>query len=610
MRKLQLALLTFIFCFSIEASKRTEDFISSAVSLLPKKLQNIKVDITFERMNENTLNSPCNSEGFIYGKYNNNVITLSEQFLNHLTPTEEIQFTCKHKNLYKTALSTLIHEYFHAYESTLKKKEKLHQSDEFLALGFWKLNAKNKNLNIYAERSPNRYEYFSPKEFMAVNFEYFILDPEYQCRRPNLYNAFSKKLSHTPFKGVQCNSIYDVSVTDTQQVELVEINFNRVREVHYLYASKGKAAMSRWGHSMYKLVLCDEDWTLQKCRTRGKFVVIGFLAQVEDISVNAIKGIFGKYPSDMTITTLNAMKKQYNRAELRDLESIPLAFDKQEKERFLNHLIRIYWEYSGKYYFFSNNCADEAFKLIQIAKNSKESYSKNILTPVGIYKYIKKNQLSRDFSFTDRDQNISNGLLYSSYAPKLNTSFLRLSSQFENDFKVEIKRPKINRAERHFSPKTKKIKDIHAYSLLSTMKRREIINSVIKVKNRTNILDLYAIESQANFITNNEIFSTIQDLATDKEMNSDIKTLISKIVELKNIITFGTETNNNGYGIPQDGDLDSTISDEVYAAEEELIRMKALLQDRYKDEFKDEFLLMEESNHNKTIIKNALRSVL
>uniref|UniRef100_UPI0035643814 DUF7844 domain-containing protein n=1 Tax=Halobacteriovorax sp. TaxID=2020862 RepID=UPI0035643814 len=493
MRKLSLTLLTFILCFSIEASNVTEDFISSAISLLPKKLQNIDVTVSFKRMNENTLNSPCNGEGFIYGKYNKNVITLSEQLMDHLIPTQEVSFNCKHQNFYKTALSTLIHEFFHAYEDGLEKDDKLHTNKEFLSLGFWKLTSENKNLNTYAERSPNLYEYSSPKEFMAVNFEYFILDPKYKCRRPNLYTAFKNHLDHTPFEEVQCELLTDISVSDTQQVELVELDFNRVREVHYLFASEGKAAMSRWGHSMYKLVLCDQEWTLKKCRTRGKFIVIGFLAQVEDISINAIKGIFGKYPSDMTITTLNAMKRQYNRAELRDLESIPLAFNSTEKERFLNHLIRLYWEYSGKYYFFSNNCADEAFRLIQIAKNSADAYSKRILTPLGIYKYIEKNNLSKDFSFSNREQNISNGLLYSSFAPKLNTSFQRLASQFKDDFKVEIKRPKIKRNERHFTPKTKKIRDIHAYSLISTMKRREIIESVIKVKNKKNLLDLFAI---------------------------------------------------------------------------------------------------------------------
>jgi hypothetical protein len=34
---------------------------------------------------------------------------------------------------------------------------------------------------------PDSYELSSPKEYIAVNMEYFLLDPSYACRRPALY---------------------------------------------------------------------------------------------------------------------------------------------------------------------------------------------------------------------------------------------------------------------------------------------------------------------------------------------------------------------------------------------------------------------------------------
>ena len=610
MKKLLLTLATFMICSATAAVGIEIDFLKHAQSILPEKIDISNISISFKRMNENLLNSPCDSEGFIYGKYSNGEITLSEQLRGHLSPTEEQVFNCKHKNFYKTALSTVIHESLHAYEDTLSKNDKLHNQDEFLSLGFWNLKKSHKNLNTYAKRSPNLYEYYSPKEFISVNFEYFILDPEFKCRRPNLYDAFKSHFSHTPFKDIKCSTITEITSSDTQKVELLNINFNQVREIHYLYASKGKAMMSRWGHSMYKLVVCNESWSLSKCRRRGKFLVVGFLAQVQDVSINAIKGIMGQYPSDMTITTLDAMKRQYNRAELRDLESIPLDFNRKEITRFLNHLVRIYWEYSGKYYFFSNNCADEAFKLLQIAKNEHSLYSKNILTPVGIYKYIKKNKLSKDFSFTNRELNLENNLLYSSFAPHLDKSFNRLKSNFKKVFREKKTSPQIQRSERHFKKDYRVIRSIDSYSSLSTKKRREIIESIIKSKDKKNLLDLFAIESQANYVTNNNLLSKMQSASTQIENDEETKNIFQRIVELKNIIIFGTSTENLGYGIPQLGDLESTIPLEVQEAEVELKEVKVLLQEKYKTVFQKEFHQMEEADHNKTIIKKALRSVL
>lgn len=607
MFKQKLILFTLLISSNISAVD-TEEFISSAKSLLPNKMKVLRTKVSFKRMNEEELNSPCDGQGFIYGKYNNNEITLSEQLKNHLSPTNREDFNCKHKNYYKTSLSTLLHEYFHAYEDTLDKENKLHTNNEFLALGFWK-NSKS-NRNTYAQRSPNLYEYFSPKEFLAVNFEYFILDPEYKCRRPNLYNAFKKSLSHNPHPNKECVNQGELTISDTQSVDLISIDYKRVREIHYLFASKGKAMMSRWGHSMYKLVLCDQNWSLEDCRKKGQFVVIGFLAQVSDLSINAIKGILGKYPSDMVVTGLSSMKKQYNRAELRDLESIPLDFDSNEKTRFLNHLIRIYWEYSGKYYFFTNNCADEAFKLIQIAKNDKKIYKKNILTPIGIYNYIKKNGLSKDFSFSDREQNIKNGLLYSSFAPKLDKSFNNLRKEFNNIFKVKIKRPSIQRRERNFVEKFKPLRSIDDYSELTTLERRNIINEVIKRKDKLILLDLFAIESQANYVTSNRLLNEIQNLSGEEEVDEETKNIFIKLVELKNIITFGSESSDNGYGIAQPNDLSSSISPEVLAAQSELVQLKDILKEKYQTLFQREFLQIEEANYNKLIIKKALRSVL
>jgi Mlc titration factor MtfA (ptsG expression regulator) len=50
-------------------------------------------------------------------------------------------------------------------------------------------------------RSPDIYETSSPLEFVAVNMEYFLLDPSYACRRPSLYRYYKEHFGWAPPQG-------------------------------------------------------------------------------------------------------------------------------------------------------------------------------------------------------------------------------------------------------------------------------------------------------------------------------------------------------------------------------------------------------------------------
>ncbi|MFL6534777.1 MAG: hypothetical protein ACJ8G8_15780, partial [Pseudomonas sp.] len=52
--------------------------------------------------------------------------------------------------------------------------------------------------NRQVARSPDLYETSSPKEFVAVNMEYFLLDPSYACRRPALYRYYQEHFGWAP----------------------------------------------------------------------------------------------------------------------------------------------------------------------------------------------------------------------------------------------------------------------------------------------------------------------------------------------------------------------------------------------------------------------------
>nr|GFD54812.1 hypothetical protein [Tanacetum cinerariifolium] len=62
--------------------------------------------------------------------------------------------------------------------------------------------------NGQVARSPDIYEISSPLEFVAVNMEYFLLDPAYACRRPALYDYYKQLFNWAPAAKDDCPTYY------------------------------------------------------------------------------------------------------------------------------------------------------------------------------------------------------------------------------------------------------------------------------------------------------------------------------------------------------------------------------------------------------------------
>ena len=93
----------------------------------------------------------------------------------------------------RAALAAVIHELAHFYDRT--PQGRLSRDPRLLDLAGWQVSPMRLGLrtshNAFSDRSPDRYELESPVEFVAVNLEYFLLDPAYACRRPALYRYFA-----------------------------------------------------------------------------------------------------------------------------------------------------------------------------------------------------------------------------------------------------------------------------------------------------------------------------------------------------------------------------------------------------------------------------------
>lgn len=75
---------------------------------------------------------------------------------------------------------------------------------------------------------------------------------------------------------------------------------------------------------------------------------------------------------------------EYNRDELRDVESFPLELSLKDKNNFINKVLEEHWNYRGSYKFITNNCAVESYDLLKGALETSRLQRERSLTPQGV----------------------------------------------------------------------------------------------------------------------------------------------------------------------------------------------------------------------------------
>lgn len=325
---------------------------------------------------------------------------------------------------------TFYHELAHAYNLN---GEKIHLIPEFqISAGLHKRGIFPKFLkqrNYLDSASADTYEHKNVFEVFPINFEYFMTDPEFQCRKPLLNAFFSKHFEFSPFEKRDCQMVSKIPVSINNLLNYVPMDFSKLYEVHYLFASKGEEAMSRFGHSMIRMVFCAPNKT-QKDQSCLKDIahhwVISFRANVQDIEINNIKGMMGKYPSEIFIFPMVEIIREYTKVELRDLISLPLNLDQEQLERFRLNILETSYAYQGRYRFFTVNCATETLNFLQAVINEEELYEKNSLTPIGLYKKLKKMNLSRSEVLEDEATAVNEGHIFKAKEDVLLKSFEKI----------------------------------------------------------------------------------------------------------------------------------------------------------------------------------------
>ncbi|GAB3506252.1 DUF4105 domain-containing protein [Pseudoxanthomonas daejeonensis] len=294
----------------------------------------------------------------------------------------------------RAALAALLHELAHLYDRT--PAGGLSRDPRLLDLAGWQVAAVmpgRRARNDFRDRTPDPYEATSPKEYVAVNLEHYLLDPDYACRRPALAAHFDAHFGTQPSSTASCADGLlfvgdDLRSADPQRL----LDPGRIFEVDYLLADANERPMSRWGHSMLRLVVCAPG------RPRGPdcrldlqhHLVLSFRAFVGDVQISSWRGLTGSYPSRLFALPLGQVIDEYTRVELRGLRSVPLALSRQEIGALAGRAAQLHWNYDGHYYFVSNNCAVETWKLLHDALPRLAALPLSSIRPNGLLARLRE----------------------------------------------------------------------------------------------------------------------------------------------------------------------------------------------------------------------------
>lgn len=281
--------------------------------------------------------------------------------------------------------------------------------------------------NGMVARSVDGYEPSNPREFVAVNMEYFLLDPEYACRRPSLQRYFSEHFGWAPARAQACPAefAYLNASSDYQKAPLGKLDPERVYEVDYLFAEANDNWVSRWGHSMLRLVVCAPG------RPRGpacrldldQHLVLSFRAFVGDIQLSSWDGLTGVYPSRLFILPLAQVIDEYTKVELRSLASIPLRLPREQQDSLVRRAAELHWSYDGNYYFLSNNCAVETLKLLRSGTGRSELEGLDSIMPNGLLDSLAGRGLADRSVLDDPKEALRLGYRFDSFRDRYQAMF-------------------------------------------------------------------------------------------------------------------------------------------------------------------------------------------
>ncbi len=362
-----------------------------------------------------------------YGRAERTDLLLNRRLLPALTDgsATTLRSDRPHRSQRRELLATVLHELTHF----LDRDQRLSDDPRLLDIAGWQVKVHRRARladNRFVDRSPDPYELTDPEEFVAVNMEYFLLDPDYACRRPALNRWFSAYFDWSPPQH-DCAAGYPfLDTSDDPDAKVVGIlDPERVYQVDYLLAEGNDQLMSRWGHGMLRLVVCAPG------RPRGPdcrldlqhHLVLSFRAFVDDVQLSSWRGLTGSYPSRLFVLPLSQVVEEYTKDQLRGLRSVPLRLQRDEVAGLLERAAKLHWSYDGRYYFLTNNCAVETFKLLHDGVPRLVAARLDSITPTGLMKQLREQGIADTSVLDDRDEALRLGYRFDSLRERFQTMY-------------------------------------------------------------------------------------------------------------------------------------------------------------------------------------------
>lgn len=308
------------------------------------------------------------------------IIKLNSHFLDVIFAGEEkaVKYNCGHRNLYKYAQAVFIREMARLYDdfnvfpkNNMRERNLLMQCAALVApistqatdvrcqeIFQWKYSVSDRPVWINLRNLQGKSAQIMGDDF-SRHMEFFTLDPEFACRKPAIFTFLNRYFAAN--KSVECklNTTIPVNLATDQ----FDLDIKRLYQIHVLVADPGEKIESRWGHIMFRLVMCDPSRATMgpEClQDIDRHLVVGFLGEPGTILTSNWDGFRGKYPSILSIQPYATALNEYTIKESRTLTSVPLKLSDDEKQLFVFRALEDYWAYKGKYLFLTNNCATEA----------------------------------------------------------------------------------------------------------------------------------------------------------------------------------------------------------------------------------------------------------
>ncbi|MCP8462564.1 DUF4105 domain-containing protein [Pseudomonas sp. ZM23] len=388
--------------------------------------------------------------------------------------------------------------------------------------------------NRFILRSPDSYELSNPREYAAVNMEYFLLDPSYACRRPSLYRYYASRFGERTQRE-QCASSYAYlnAGRDFGRQPLGYLDPERVYEVDYLIAEANNDIASRWGHTMLRLVVCAPG------RPRGpdcrldldQHLVLSFRAFVGDLQLSSWDGLTGVYPSRLFVLPLSQVIEEYTKVELRSLASIPLKLSREEVNSLVERSAQTHWSYDGNYYFLSNNCAVETLKLLRGGIPRQSLQNMDSITPYGVLGLLENQRIADASVLENPKEALRLGYRFDSFRDRYQAMFDVLKKRLDiRQEKVEdwLALPAVER--RPWFDKA----DLRASAALLLLEQASLRRQLLLAQD----------ELKQLYLSNRD------DLGNNSRLATAGKTL-QQILDDSGFLSRPAELLDGGYGLPQ-----------------------------------------------------------